>query len=147
MWRGLIILSICFARCLLSAMVEQSGASSSSEILDQKEFQRATAESGDVVYARALETQRAARKEAEDHVQRLQQMTFQEVSANIAESTEPDVVQTDERVSATRSVNPTEFSADEKRVRLLYGVVYAIFGVLGGWIVFWLWRKVFSTTL
>ncbi len=144
-WKYLLVLNICLIGCSAYALVEQA-VSPSSEVLDQKEFQRATAEASDVAYARVLEEQKALQAEAETRVQGQHRMTFQEIRAGVSASGDmaEDGVSA-ERVSAN-SADPLALTASEKRVRLLHGLMYTIFGVLAGWTVYWGWQKVTSAS-
>jgi len=139
-WKYLLILNICLIGCGAYALVEKT-VSPSSEVLDQKEFQRATAEASDVAYARVLEEQKALQAEAETRLQGQQRMTFQEIRAAVSASDDA----AEEGVSAERTsasgADPLALRGSERRVRLLHGLLYAMLGVLAGWLVYWRWQK------
>lgn len=143
-WRYLLILNICLMGYGAYALGEKT-LSLSSEVLDQKEFQRATAESSDVAYARVFEEQKALREEAEARVQGLQHMTLQEIRTAVSAAGDGTEEGTLARVSAG-GPDPMELKASEKRVRLLHGFTYAILAVLAGWLAYWGWQKAVSAS-
>lgn len=143
-WRCLLILNICLMGYGAYALGEKT-LSSSSEVLDQKEFQRATAESSDVAYARVLEEQKTLREEAEARVQGLQRMTLQEIRTAVSAAGDGIEEGVLARVSAG-GPDPMELQASEKRVRLLHGLTYILLAVLAGWLAYWGWRKAVSAS-
>lgn len=144
-WKYLLVLNICLIGCSAYALVEQA-VSPSSEVLDQKEFQRATAEASDVAYARVLEEQKALQAEAETRVQGQHRMTFQEILAVVSASGDMAEDGVSAECSSASDRDSLALAASEKRVRLLHGLTYTILGVLAVWIFCWVRQKLSSTS-